>query len=102
MKPDGVGAGGCFAKGLFGGNSDFGSVAGFMEANGFDGFCSVGDDTANVLEGVAVAVFGAVIFAKGLFPEDVVDPKEKEGSCEVENVGALIEPNNPPEPEAGC
>lgn len=43
---------------------------------------------------------GAVIFVNGLLPEEAVDPKENEGSCE-ENDGALIEPKIPPELDAG-
>jgi hypothetical protein len=91
----GAGAGGYFVKGLLGGNSDFGSVLGFMEAKGF-AFCSVDDDRENVLDDE----LGAVIFANGLVPEEAPDSKENDGSC-VENEGAFIDPNSPPELDAG-
>jgi hypothetical protein len=123
VKLDGIGAGGIFAKGLLGGNSDFGSdvaaVAGFILANGLEGFCSAvvaeevvilmlakgfdGFCSLEVVEpkevtGVEVVV---EILAKGFDPVDVVDPNENEGNVEDENVGAFIPPNNPPPFDAG-
>lgn len=124
MKLDGIGAGGILAKGLLGGNSDFGSVVvvvtGFILAKGLGGFCSedvkvevvvlmlpkgleevfsVEVVVPNEVTGVEDAVG---ILAKGLDPVDVVDPKENEGNVDDENVGAFISPNNPPPFDLGA
>ena len=110
MKPEGAGAGGILAKGLFGGNSDFGSVVtGLTLANGFagvcsvdvvvlalakglEGFCSVDADMPNEVAGVDV-VEGSLV--NGFEPVDMVDPNEKEGNVDDENEGALIPPKSP-------
>jgi hypothetical protein len=124
VKPVGIGPGGILANGLFGGNSDFGSVAvvvvvvvvvGLILANGFEGFCSV-DSSGLMLEkgldgfcSVEVEVPKEVAtvdvvednLANGFDELDVVDPNEKEGNVEEENDGALIPPKRPPPFDAG-
>ena len=108
MKEDGVGvgAGGCLANGLFGGNMGFCSPPkdlrpengldseGFIPAKGFAAVVVV--VVVVVLAGVIVVV--VVIFANGF--DDTDEPKEND---EVGKDGAvvLIEPNSPPAPEDG-
>jgi hypothetical protein len=77
VNPDGVAAGGNFAKGLLGGKIDADAL---IPWKGFAGIASV-----DRVEGVVV-----FNFAKGFVVPLADDPNENDGTSEEENVVALI------------